>query len=168
MERGIAVVIILTLFVGGVSYLHAQEKSTAFAMGLSVGIPLVSLAAAGLVGGDAAGYLALAGFGVGPSTGHFYADQWGRGLVFSGLRCGIGCLAWGLSAAHAGSTPGPEVAFAYVGGMSVLIIAIIDIASVPSSVRKYNESLQTTGRLDLIPRIDPKNERYGISIVYRF
>jgi hypothetical protein len=170
MERGIAVIIILTLFSGGVPHLNAQEKSTGLAMGLSLGVPLASFAAAGLIGGDAGGYLAIVGFAVGPSTGHYYADQWNRGLLFTGLRCGIGVLAilGGTAASGGGSTPGPEVVFAYAGTIGVLVVTIIDVASVPKSVREYNESLKTAGAIHFIPRIDLKNERYGISVVYHF
>jgi hypothetical protein len=179
MERGIAVVVILMLLAGAVTCLNAQRKSPGLALGLSFGVPIVTpfiaLGLGGiLLGGDRVHYvsapLMTASFVFGPSTGHFYAHQWGRGLLYSGLRCGFAGIAflgaWG--AAWSGDEANAAMVPLVIGVLGVATVTLIDIASAPSSAHKYNESLRASGKVHIMPRFDTRNERYGISVVYRF
>ncbi|KPK70803.1 hypothetical protein AMJ87_08285 [candidate division WOR_3 bacterium SM23_60] len=151
MERGIAVVIILTLFLGGVTHLSAQRKSTYVGLGLSLGAPVAVFGISALTRSDDVFYVGMI---VAPSAGHFYAHQWSRGLMFSSLRAGFAGLGY--------------LTYIDLFIIGAAVITIIDIVSVPESVRQYNESLLSTGKVHIMPQIDPQNERYGISLVYCF
>ncbi len=106
--------------------------------------------------------LLIYGAYIGPSTGHFYANQWHRGLGFIGLRAGITCT---LSLAALNSYEDMWPGFWFTGAILVLLIDIIDIFSVPSSVRKYNFEY---GGIHLQPKIELGNNSYGSNIVFNF
>jgi hypothetical protein len=109
---------------------------------------------------------------IGPSTGHFYASQWGRGFKNIGIRAAIVCagLAGGFLLSDRSSsniTLGSAIVFSIAGAATIGHI-IYDIVSTPSSVRRYNESRTETGKVHIIPNIDISQRRSGISVVYRF
>lgn len=117
--------------------------------------------------------LALAGLIVGPSTGHFYAKQTGRGFKGIGIRLGIALggaylISSGTEEQHPDSRAFATGLGIIAVGTVTLIHGIYDICTTPSSVRKYNESLLEANRLRLVPEVDPFNESYGLSIVYNF
>ena len=77
------------------------------------------------------GILIGAGLGVGPSLGHFYADEmgwfWPRVLVGGGL---------GLAAASSDLESGGVLAL--LGAAAVTIMAARDITTAPAAARRYN------------------------------
>ena len=113
---------------------------------------------------------------VGPSAGHFYANQWGRGLKSAGLRLGLSALGsalvlWGFGEAHPWSGDGGGGTQAVLG-IVFLVPAIgsvvYDIFNAPSSARKYNKLIEKRGNVYLMPKIDLKEEYYSLSVVYCF
>lgn len=102
---------------------------------------------------------------IGPSAGHFYAEQWGRGFAGAGLRTVVGgitaLLVFYVSTGEAYNTA--EV-LGWIGAGATLGIICWDIASVPASVRKYNEGFN----IQIKPILNLKEKRYGIGFVYRF
>ena len=117
--------------------------------------------------------LALGGLVAGPSMGHFYAEQTGRGLKSLGIRAAI--MAGGtylVSSASEELHPDSRGFSAGVGIIAVsavtLLYGIYDTFTAPSSVRKYNESLINEAHLSLVPEVDPLNKNYGLSLVYNF
>ena len=164
MKNVIAIAVILVLLTGGTNFLEAQNKSTTLALGLSVGVPVLGCFAAYKVGSRELFLMALA---VGPSTGHFYAGQWGTGLLFTGLRTatiagsiflaiGVALQAYNSDDLYAG------LGVLAIGFGACCVISMVDWMRVPSSVHKYNE------RLQIKPEIDFKDRRYGIGFVYNF
>ncbi len=117
--------------------------------------------------------LAFAGLLVGPSAGHFYANQTGRGLKGIGIRLAIALgTSYFISKSTEGHHPDETVMTGGLGvlggGALILIHGIYDMCTTPSSVRKYNESLMEENSLRLVPEVDPFNESYGLSLVYGF
>ncbi len=107
-------------------------------------------------------FLLTYGAYIGPSTGHFYANQWNRGFAFMGTRIAItGILSIAAQNIHEDVRP----AFWLAGASLVLLIDIIDILTVPSSVRKYNFE---SGGIYLQPKIELGNNSYGLNIVFNF
>ncbi len=150
MKKFIIACIILILLAGTTNHLHAQEKSTALALGLSITAPVLCLfTGPGLV----------LGLTVAPSTGHFYAGQWVRGFVFSGLRTAA-IIAAAIPALPYVTEEDKAYILICLGACG--FITLIDWFMVPSSVEKYNE------RFQIEPEIDPIDGRYGIGISYNF
>jgi len=117
--------------------------------------------------------LTLSGLIAGPSMGHFYANQKGRGFTGIGIRLAIILGGYYLtSEAIEEQHPDSELYAAIIGiiavGSVTLVHGIYDILTTPSSVRRYNESLKNKKSLRLVPEVDPYNESYGLSIVYNF
>ncbi len=159
MKNTIAIAVILVLLTGGTNSLEAQNKLTTLALGLSVGVPVIGCFAAYKTGSPELFLIALA---VGPSTGHFYAGQWGTGLLFTGLRTAtiagsiflaIGVAAYDSYDSYAG------LGVLAIGFGACCVISMVDWMRVPSSVHKYNE------RLRIKPEIDFKDRRYGVGFV---
>ena len=150
MKNITAIIILLVLLAGIPRVLQAQEKSTTLALGLSITAPVLCLFT---------GPGIILGATIAPSAGHFYAEQWGRGLVLSGLR---------TAALIAVVYPAlPEVTSENMGrvliGLGVSgFITLVDWFMVPSSVEKYNE------RFQIEPRINLQSGNYGIGISYNF
>lgn len=113
----------------------------------------------------------LSGVLIGPSAGHFYAQQWSRGLTSVGVRSGIAAI--GLFASFTAATAatlsddfsgsGGTAAFLVTSGI-VVALGVGDVISTPESVRKYNRQL----KLQLKPEYDPMHKRFGIGVAYRF
>ncbi len=117
--------------------------------------------------------LAFAGLILGPSTGHFYANQPGRGLKGIGIRLAI-ALGTGYFMSKSAEGLHPDET-AMIGGLGVLgggalilVLGIYDMCTTPSSARRYNESLINEAHLRLVPEVDPINKNYGLSMVYNF
>lgn len=118
--------------------------------------------------------LVVPGITVGPSAGHFYANQWRRGLITTGVRLGI--LGAGIIAFNVVTSDdegfldnfGDALAVGGITTIALTVHALYDIAVAQESAKKYNESLRTSGKALLIPRIDPKDKGYGVSLVYSF
>lgn len=110
---------------------------------------------------------------IGPSAGHFYAEQWFHGVKTAGARLalgGTGCISSIVLAILIVKGVDPEdldewAISAIPTGLACIAVighGVYDIITVPRSVRKYNEKLQ------LGPEINLKEKRYGIGVVYRF
>ena len=174
-------IVLISLLLSGIFYpVGAQEvrkpKSGATAVFLSLGASVIPIGTGlGIRFGMENNYglgLAAVGVIVGPSVGHFYANQWGRGLKSAGLRAGIitvpvALLMWADVSQDLGKLGiGLLTLIPTVGILAGLTIN--DIVTAPSSVRKYNESIGKTGNVYLMPRINMEEESYGLSIVYNF
>lgn len=182
MRRITALVIIIVFLSGGLYPVEAQEvkrpKSGRTAVYWSLGATLIPCVPVMIWGGTGMSGLIGVSLLIGPSAGHFYAHQWGRGLKTAGLRLGIGVVGVfgasfvGLIGAESFDTEDINwEAFWVVAGIAggcIVGSAVYDIATAPASVRKYNESIGIMGRLNFVPRLNMKNKSYGLSVVYRF
>ena len=187
MKKVISIVLIILLLSGILYSIEAQEtrkpKSETTAFYWSLGATLMPCLPSIIIrrGGAApwgaiqVGLIASAII-VGPSAGHFYANQWGRGLKSAVLRLGLSALGSafflkGYGEAHPWSGDGGGGTQAVLG-IVFLVPAIgsvvYDIFNAPSSARKYNESIGISGNVYLIPKVDLKEESYGLSVIYCF
>lgn len=111
----------------------------------------------------------IPGLLIGPSTGHFYAGQWGRGLKTAGMRFGMIAITVGaLGVTVFNEEYESAEGIAIVGLFAFSGLVLYDIATAPQSVEKYNESLEMNGRVLLTPELDMRNKRYGIGVKYFF
>lgn len=183
--RKIVKTIVVFMFAAGMFYADDSleipnipgQKSGVVAVGLSLGATLIPCVVGISVESEEndVGFwsLIVPGITVGPSVGHLYASQWKRGLTTAGLRLGI--LGAGIIAFHLATDNGDildrfEDAM-IVGGATTIALAahaLYDIATAQESAKKYNESLTTSGKAYIVPRIDAKNKCYGVSFVYSF
>lgn len=122
------------------------------------------------------GTLIAAGFFVGPSAGHFYAGQGSRGMRYIKTRLIIGaggCI--GSLLLYAILKPSLMTSYDLgksiicgipisLAALSIIIHDLYDIYTVPSSVQRYNSSLQ----LQIKPELNLIDKRFGIGFVYRF
>ncbi|KPK73226.1 hypothetical protein AMJ87_02420 [candidate division WOR_3 bacterium SM23_60] len=185
--KGIVVVVIFVL--AGILYASAGndslgitnvpgQKSEVVAVGLSLVTTVVPITAGFFVESEEndVGFWTLIAPGiiVGPSVGHSYANQWGRGLTTAGLRLGIlgaGIIGLNLAVSEDDDISGRFGDALYVAAATILALsvhALYDIAVAQESARKYNESLKASGKALIIPRVDPKNKSCGVSLVYYF
>lgn len=169
MKNVVVIAFILVLLSAGTNFLEAQQKSTALALGLSIGVPVVGCLTTAALEAWMPFMIILA---IGPSAGHFYAEQWSTGFVFTGLRTATLGVSTILAISELLGTYGEtgDPLFGFLRGADVFavgftvccVIAVVDWAFVPSSVRKWNE------RLQFKPEIDLNKKRYGVGFVYRF
>jgi hypothetical protein len=154
-------------------------KSETAAVWWSIGATFVpSGAGALLIGlgeeGIGAGMI-ITSFMIGPSAGHFYAEQWGKGLKTTGIRLGIGavgCASTIILAALTVRSLDPEYADEMfisliptaAASVAVIVYGIYDITTTPASVRKYNEQL----KLQIRPELDLREKKFGFGLVYHF
>ncbi len=112
---------------------------------------------------------------IGPSVGHFYAGQWGRGFKTIGIRLGIGAAgilttASLFSALDVSTDPADIDKFLIstlplgLAASLIIVQGIYDISATRKSVRKYNERLN----LQLQPEINLQEKRFGVGLLYRF
>lgn len=155
MRNVMAIAVIVVLILGGTNFLEAQRKSTAVALGLSIGVPAM---AAGLGAVTKSELLLAVGLGVGPSLGHFYAEQPILGAIFASLCTASACAfflpKWSSDAFA-------QTGRAYIG-IGYCVFTLVDLVLVPFSVHRYNRKLQ------IQPEIDAIEKRYGVSFVYHF
>lgn len=142
------------------------SKSVATGYAWSIGTTILPLSCISVFYFPGFEILAISGIIVGPSTGHFYAGQWRRGLTTSAIRVGAGAagLLLGLVLQENFEDYGTQFAVMIPVGCIVVGTAIYDIFTVPNSVLKYNRE----HNLLLLPELNFKDKRYGINIVYRF
>lgn len=181
MKKVISIVLII-LFLSGILYpLEAQEvelpKSEGTAQLLSFGSTAIPLMITYIVKDRQGTWVGVPlGLVIGPSIGHFYAGQTGRvlkGILIRGVvapAIGFGSMYVFVFSSNCQEMEclGAVVAGIGVAGGIAVISAIDDILTAPASVRKYNESIGKTGNVYLVPKIDIKEEKYGLSLVYCF
>jgi len=152
-----------------------KSESTALLGSLACTVAPLILAGT-LVSGNSEDFGLCIGFGsvvLGPSLGHFYAEQPGRGIRGIMIRTSIvaGATGFGYLATR-DSDPDSRgftvMGAILLGGLLSCAHGVYDICTTPSSVRKYNESLRYEAGLKLVPETDPLNEAYGLSLVYGF
>jgi len=122
------------------------------------------------------GTLIAAGFLVGPSIGHFYAGQGSRGMKYIRTRLIIGAsgcigslLLFAMLKPRLSTVDdlGKEIICGIpisLAALSIIGHDLYDISTVPSSVQRYNSSLQ----LQIRPEINLIDKRFGIGFVCRF
>lgn len=106
---------------------------------------------------------------VGPSMGHLYANQWGRGCVGIGSRVLVGGITayWLCAISSIDSEDLSGAAFIGLAGCATTLGLILwDISEVPHSVRKHNMAVEKSNSIDLQPMIG--KDRCGLMVVYRF
>ncbi|MGB9720946.1 MAG: hypothetical protein ACPL28_05640 [bacterium] len=156
----------------------AREKSKSVALNWSMGATLFPV----MIGISGFSFMpwrvnvgiVLSGIAIGPSMGHFYAEQPLRGLATIGLRTALGCLG-------RYSLDGFTWSIEYGGGSSfwfflgtcgsaagIIVSVIYDWATVSTSVKKYNEGIKTKFNLNFVPNIDIKEKKYGLSVACNF
>jgi len=183
MKIGISIIILLTLFTTGL-YANGLQgkletsddsklKSPAVAVGLALGATIVPIAVGYSLDFDQTWWLAASGLTLGPSAGHFYAQQWGRGLWTTGLRAGLLTFGVGITTLTLGESlfGGSSWGGPILGITSLLAafgLAIYDLGTTEESVEKYNASRKGYGRLNIMPYRDAANKGYGLSFVYNF
>ncbi len=188
MRRTVIAIVVFMVIAG---ILHAEtssdtleilpapgRKSEVLAVGLSLGATLIPCTIGYSVESEEnnVGFwsLIVPGITIGPSVGHFYANQWKRGLTTAGLRLGIlgaGIIWFHLATESDGSLWDRFDDAVIIGGATAIALgahALYDIAAAQESAKKYNEMLETSGKTLIIPRIDPHHKRCGISFFYCF
>ena len=151
MKNVVTIIIVLFLLAGTINHLHAQRKSETLALGLSIGCPVVCcLHDYGLP-------LALT---FTPSLGHYYAGQWGTGLIFTGLRITtLMAMSYPLIPNDTAET-NPGMIFACIGICG--FITLIEWSMIPASVEHHNTRFQVE------PEMDVLNSEYSLGISYNF
>jgi hypothetical protein len=147
MKKVISIVLILLVLSGLLYPVDAQEvkkpKSENTAILWSLGSTMIPVGLGYLKGNLLP---VIPGIIIGPSVGHFYAEQWGRGIKSAAYRTiisGLGiALSYGMvEGAFRENRREPLVAgIVVIGatGTSLIISALYDIFTAPSSARKYN------------------------------
>jgi hypothetical protein len=155
-----------------------KTKSETTALYWSLGATLIPIALGFKLEenvGDKAFIVVTLGLIVGPSAGHFYAEQMKRGLKSTGLRLGLSVItliALGQASGSGGGIYGyPSSGMGIIAlGAGIVAVgsAVYDIFTAPRSARKHNELIKKTGNVYFIPKIDIKEESCGLSVVYCF
>ncbi len=150
----------------------AMPKSEVVARNMSISATVIPCVLSLIVSSDddARFWLSLSGLVIGPSVGHFYAEQWSRGFTTAGIRLGLGVVTVYTVATALG--PGEDMWDAFgnivlatgAAGIAIISHAMWDIAQTEKSVRKYNERI----KFEVQPEIDLQEGKYGIGVVYRF
>jgi hypothetical protein len=119
--------------------------------------------------------LSASGVIIGPSMGHFYAGNTGRGFKSIGFRTISGGAFFLSSLAFLSNVYGENfehvelyAAISIASGICTAGSILFDIFTCPSSVEKYNESILNHGGLYFTPEIDLSSKSYGIRLVYNF
>lgn len=157
MTKTTALCIVIALLAGMPNVLHAQDKSTALALGLSV-VPSVAGCYYGLHSGSMS--LLIPSFFIAPSLGHFYAGQWKIGLTFIAARSLI--MAGSILLVSGSDNTDEKFGTYFLAVSTSCAISLLDWIMVPFTVREYN------ARFRIEPQIDPVEDRYGIGISYSF
>ncbi len=114
----------------------------------------------------------IAGTLVGPSVGHFYAENISQALTGMGLRLGGGALgvlggAAVLDAALGGDSSGEGGAALFLaGGLTILISGGYDIFTADDAARDYNEAHGLKAHAG--PAVGPQGEQLGLSLKVQF
>lgn len=108
---------------------------------------------------------------VGPSLGHFYAENTTQALTGIGLRLGgsaLGVLGFGaaLTASLEGSGGGGGAALLLLGGLTVLGSGGYDIFPAGGAARDYNETHGLKAHVG--PAVGPQGEQVGLSLQVQF
>lgn len=108
---------------------------------------------------------------IGPSLGHFYAENTTQALTGIGLRLGgsaLGVLGFGaaLSASLEGDGGGGGSALLLIGGLTVLVSGGYDIFTAGGAARDYNETYGLKAHVG--PAVGPKGEQVGLSLQVQF
>jgi hypothetical protein len=156
----------------------SQKAAFLWALGgwfvpVTVGGALIGVAARAKVDGAfmplmiSGGILMGGGAIVGPSAGHFYAGDWKKGLLFSGLRLGLGGLAagfitWGVFWMFADSDDDPNyeerqgqgriiLAIGSVAAAAAVMLQIWEVAVTPRSVYRINRRKREQRKFSVLP-----------------
>jgi hypothetical protein len=114
----------------------------------------------------------IAGILVGPSVGHFYAENISQALTGMGLRLGGGALgvlggAAVLDAALGGDSSGEGgAALILAGGLTILISGGYDIFTADDAAREYNAAHGLNAQV--APTVGPCGEQAGLALRVSF
>ena len=114
----------------------------------------------------------IAGTLVGPSVGHFYAENISQVLTGMGLRLGGGALgvlggAAVLDAALRGNSGGGGGAALFLsGGLAILISAGYDIFTADDAARDYNDAHGLN--VEVAPTVSPRGEQVELALRVSF
>jgi hypothetical protein len=142
------------------------RKSPSRAQLYSLGATMVPLI--GGLGSDNAPLWA-AGIFIGPSVGHFYAENTSQALTGIGLRVGgsaLLVLGAGAAVNSGGSSGGSGSGVLLVGGLLGLVSAGYDIFTADDAARDYNEAHGLKSRV--APAVGPQGEQMGFSLQVQF
>ena len=108
---------------------------------------------------------------IGPSLGHFYAENTSQALTGIGIRLGggaLGVLGYGavLSAILEENSGGGGVALLLVGGLTGLVSAGYDIFTADDAARDYNEAHGLS--VQAAPTVGPRGEQVGLALRVSF
>ena len=108
---------------------------------------------------------------IGPSLGHFYAENTTQALTGIGIRLGgtaLGVLGFGaaLNATLEGDGGGGGSALLLLGGLTVLISGGYDIFTAGGAAHDYNETHGLKARVG--PAFGPQEEQVGLSLQVQF
>jgi len=108
---------------------------------------------------------------IGPSLGHFYAENTSQALTGIGIRLGggaLGVLGYGavLSAILEENSGGGGVALLLVGGLTGLVSAGYDIFTADDAARDYNEAHGLNAQV--APTVGPRGEQAGLALRVSF
>jgi len=108
---------------------------------------------------------------VGPSLGHFYADNTGQALAGIGIRLGGGALSVlgfgvALNARLEGNSGGGGTALFYAGVLTSLVSAGYDIFTADDAARDYNEAHGLS--VQAAPTVGPRGDQVGLALQVSF
>jgi hypothetical protein len=115
--------------------------------------------------------LLATGIFVGPSVGHFYAENTGQALAGIGIRLGGGVLSIvgfgvALNASLEGNGGGGGAALFYAGALTGLVSAGYDIFTAGNAARDYNEAHGLS--VQAAPTVGPRGEQVGLALQVSF
>ena len=115
--------------------------------------------------------LLAAGILVGPSVGHFYAENTSQALTGIGIRLGGGALSVlgfgvALNASLEGNSGGGGAALFYAGVLTSLASAGYDIFTADDAARDYNEAHGLS--VQAAPTVGPRGEQVGLALQVSF
>ena len=108
---------------------------------------------------------------MGPSLGHFYAENTSQALIGIGIRLGggaLGALGFGaaLSASLEGNSGGGGAVLLLVGGLTGLVSMGYDIFTADDAARDYNEAHGLNAQV--APTVGPRGEQVGLALRVSF
>lgn len=115
--------------------------------------------------------LLATGIFIGPSIGHFYAENTSQALTGIGIRLGggaLGALGFGaaLSASLEGDSGGGGAVLLLVGGLTVLVSMGYDIFTADNAARDYNQAHGLS--VQAAPTVGPRGEQVGLALRVSF
>lgn len=178
LRKNARFIMVMSIVLAGAAFasdslkIHGAKSPTTGVL-ISVGATLAPVGVGLLTNNNSFGYvgeyLFFLGPALGPSAGHFYAHQWGYGCLGIGSRLALaGAALWFALPYISNENWDISATIFWVGVGFIALESIMEISSVPGSVRKYNEWLTKKNQINLMPEINFHKRSYGFKVGYSF